>query len=254
MLYSDEIACTVADLGYTVMLTEGADAALGMRSPNQLFAAGAAPSLRVLARNFRLSDDVGFRFSDQGWSEWPLTAARYAEWIAAQHGTTANVFLDFETLGEHHAAKTGIFDFVADLPRETLVRGVGFHLPSEAAELAPVGLITVPAPISWADRERDDSAWLGNRMQSAAAKRLYGLLPALRAGDDAELLETWRRLSTSDHLYYVSTKGLEDGGVHAYFSPFESPYDAFIALMNVLTDFERRVAAAVPVEIQSTAA
>jgi alpha-amylase len=241
MLFSDEIARFAAELGYKTILTEGAESVLGMRSPNRVYAAAAAPSLRVLARNYRLADDIGFRFSDEAWGEWPLSASRYADWIAAQSGDSVNIFLDFETLGEHHRADTRIFDFVAELPLEVLRRGIGFHLPKDSARLEPVGTIAASTPISWADRERDESAWLGNRMQRSAAERLYALLPAVRASGDEDLLETWRRLSTSDHLYYISTKGLDDGGVHAYFSPFDSPYDAFIALMNVLADFERRL-------------
>ena len=246
MLFSDEIARAAAELGFATILTEGSEAVLGMRSANRVYAAGAAPQLRVLTRNYRLADDVGFRFSDRSWGEWPLTAARYAEWVTGQPGESANIFLDFETLGEHHEADTGIFDFLAALPREILARGVGFHLPRETARLPIAGTIASATAISWADRERDDSAWLGNRMQRSAAARLYALLPAVRSSGSAELMETWRKLSTSDDLYYVSTKGLDDGGVHAYFSPFESPYDAFIAFMNVLGDFERRVDAVGP--------
>lgn len=242
MLYSDELAATVQDLGYRVMLAEGSDALLAGRSSNHVYTStGRAAQLRVLPRNYRLADDVGFRFSDRGWSEWPLTAGRYAAWVAASGGETANIFLDFETFGEHHDAASGVFAFLSALPAELLRHRVGFHTPIEAAAITPAGSVSAPTPVSWADRERDDSAWLGNRMQRAAAERLYALLPAVRAAGDAELIETWRRLSTSDHLYYASTKGLDDGGVHAYFSPFDSPYDAFIALMNVLTDFERRV-------------
>ena len=240
LIYDDAIGPVVARLGFRGLLVEGAERVLGWRSPNHVYGAAAAPGLRLLPRNYRLSDDVGFRFSSRTWDQWPLSAGRWAEWVARDAGYSVHVFLDYETFGEHHWADTGILDFLRHLPGALSARGVATVHPSTLAEREPVGSLTFPVPVSWADAERDASAWLGNRMQRAAHERYYRLGAAVRASADPALLETWRRLGTSDHCYYMSTKGFSDGEVHSYFSPFDSPYDAFIAYMNVLTDLERR--------------
>ena len=244
LIYDDAIAPLVRRLGYEAMLVEGADRVLGWRSANDVYEAASAPGLRLLARNYRLSDDIGFRFSNRGWDGWPLTADKYAGWIASSGGTTANLFMDYETLGEHQWADTGIFEFLAHLPRELERRGICTRHPRELAARAPVGVLSFPTATSWADVERDTSAWLGNRMQRAAHERLYRVGRAVLASADANLVESWRRLTTSDHCYYMCTKWFADGDVHKYFNPYESPYDAFVAFMNVLTDLEQRAAAA----------
>jgi alpha-amylase len=240
LIYSDAIAPQVARLGFRGMLVEGVERALGCRSPNYVYAAASAPKLRLLPRNYSLSDDVGFRFSNRDWEGWPLSADRWAEWLSRSAESSVHAFLDYETFGEHHWADTGIFDFLRRLPDALALRGVATVHPSTLAGREPAGTLSYPVAVSWADAERDTSAWLGNRIQRAANQRHHTLLSRVRATGDPDLLKTWRRLGTSDHNYYMSTKRLSDGDVHQYFSPFDSPYDAFIAYMNVLTDLERR--------------
>lgn len=246
LLYDNAIAAQVARLGFRGMLLEGTERLLGWRSPNYVYAAAPAPALRLLPRNYRLSDDVGFRFSNRSWDGWPLTADRWAEWVSRTAESSVHVYLDYETFGEHHWADTGIFDFVHHLPEALARRGVACLHPSELAARTPWGVLDAPETTSWADAERDASAWTGNRLQRAAADRHARLGPLVRHTGDPHRLETWRRLGTSDHLYYMSTKGLSDGEVHQYFSPFDSPYDAFIAYMNALTDLERECARPAP--------
>lgn len=242
LVYSDSLAPVIERLGFRGVLVEGADQILGWRSPNYVYAAESAPDLRILPRNYRLSDDVGFRFGARGWSEWPLTADKYAGWIAASGGDSAHLFMDYETFGEHQWEETGIFAFLKALPEELERRGIRTLTPSETLDRDPVARLSFPRPTSWADTERDVSAWLGNRLQQAAHERLYRLRPGVLATRDEDLIGRWRRLTTSDHVYYMSTKDWDDGGVHAYFSPFETPYDAFVAYMNVLQDLEQRAA------------
>ena len=244
LLYDDAIASQVARLGFRGMLLEGTDGVLGWRSPNYVYAAASAPGLRLLPRNYRLSDDVGFRFSDRRWEGWPLTADRWVEWVARSAESSVQVYLDFETFGEHHWSDTGIFEFLRHLPDALARRGVACRTPGELAAREASGTLSVPVTTSWADAERDTSAWLGNRLQRAAFERHARLGGPVREASDPDRLESWRRLGTSDHFYYMSTKRLSDGEVHAYFSPYESPYDAYITYMNALTDLERQCAAA----------
>jgi alpha-amylase len=243
LICSDAIAPQVARLGYAAMLVEGADHVLGPRPADAVYRSATAPDLRLLPRNYRLSDDVGFRFSNRDWPGWPLTADTWAGWIAASTGSSVHVFLDYETFGEHQWADTGIFEFLRHLPAALARRNVGCVQPSVLAARVPAGPLHFPLPTSWADEERDTSAWLGNRIQRAAHERLYRLGGAVKASGDPDRLEAWRRLTTSDHCYYMSTKRMADGDVHRYFSPHPSPYDGYIAFMNVLTDLERRTAA-----------
>ncbi len=253
LIYWDALAPRIAALGFTGALMEGADQVLGWRSPNMVYGAAEAPDLRLLPRNYRLSDDIGFRFSNRAWSEWPLRAERHAEWLREAGGDSIHLFLDFETFGEHHWEESGIFAFLERWPQECLDRGLRFATPSELTGRAPVAPLAVRRPTSWADTERDVSAWLGNPLQDAAHDRLYALRgAALAAGGDA--LAAWRRLTTSDHVYYMCTKWFADGDVHTYFSPFETPYDAFIAYMNVLGDLEVALDAATPEPAQGAAA
>jgi alpha-amylase len=241
LIASDALAARVAKMGFTAMLVEGAERVLGGRSPNHVYAAEGSPELRLLPRNYRLSDDVAFRFSDRNWDAWPLTAERYADWIAASAGDVVNVFMDYETFGEHHDAQTGIFDFLGALPAALERLDVRTVTPSQLAARRPVGTLFYPTPTSWADTERDTSAWLGNLLQQAAHGRLYQLRDAVLASGDEALIATWRRLSTSDHFYYMSTKWRADGDVHTYFNPHSTPYDAYISFMNVMRDMEQRI-------------
>lgn len=242
LIYWDGLAPAIARLGFKGVMVEGADHVLGWRSPNHVYEASTAPGVRLLPRNYRLSDDVGFRFSNRDWEGWPLTAPRYADWLAGSGGDSIHLFVDYETFGEHQWADTGIFDFLSHLPGECLRKGLRFVHPSQLADRSPVAPLWFERPTSWADLERDTSAWLGNRLQLAAQERLYGLRDAVLRAGDPRRLEQWRRLTTSDHLYYMCTKWFADGDVHKYFSPYESPYDAFVAFMNVAQDLEQAVA------------
>lgn len=243
LIWNDAIAPSVGAMGFEGALVEGSGGVLGSRSPNHVYVAAAAPGLRLIPRHYGLSDDIGFRFSDRGWQHWPLSAARWADWVASTKGESVHVFLDYETFGEHHQEESGIFEWLRRLPEALERRAVACVHPSALASREPVGALEVPDTTSWADLERDTSAWLGNRMQRAAHERLYRLAPRVRATQDAGLLETWRRLATSDHCYYMSTKRFADGEVHRYFSPYESPYDAYVAFMNAVTDLEGRCSA-----------
>jgi alpha-amylase len=243
LIYDDRIAQRVEELGFPALLTEGTERILGDRSPNVLYGPARPGSrLKVLLKNYRLSDDVAFRFSARGWNEWPLTADKYAGWLAQVQGDTVNLFMDYETFGEHQWPETGIFDFLRHLPGEVRKHPhLGFALPREvAAEHTVRGELSVPWAISWADTERDVSAWLGNPMQHACFEELRQLGPVVKESGDPELVATWRRLQTSDHLYYMCTKTMGDGDVHQYFSPYDSPYMAFINLMNALQDLKQK--------------
>lgn len=242
LIYFDALAPVIAGLGFQGALVEGAAQVLGWRSPNYVYEAASAPGLRLLPRNFPLSDDLGFRFSNRDWDGWPLTAEKYANWLAEGVGETRHLFLDYETFGEHQWLETGIFDFLRHLPAQCFQRSLTFTQPSALVTRAPVAQLAFPHPTSWADLERDTSAWLGNRLQRAAHERLYRLRDAVTLSRDAALESAWRRLTTSDHLYYMCTKWFADGDVHKYFNPYATPYDAYIAFMNVLQDLERRLA------------
>jgi alpha-amylase len=246
LIYSDDVAAHVASRGFATILAEGADHVLDWKLPGYVYQAASDRYARVLLRHSRLSDDIAFRFSNRSWPGWPLTASRYAEWLSTAGGSDQMIglFLDFESFGEHQWAETGIFEFLADLPREALARGVSFLTPDEAALYLPcIGELSVPEYTSWADCERDLSAWLGNPMQQTAAKAIYDLGAAVRASSDEQLLDDWRRLTTSDLLYYLSTKHGPDGDVHRYFSPYSSQADVYIALLNVLNDVAIRLGA-----------
>ncbi len=250
LIYWDNLAPVISRMGFRGVMVEGADHVMEWRSSNHVYQARTAPELRLLPRNYRLSDDVGFRFSNREWDAWPLTAPKYADWLASSGGESIHLYVDYETFGEHQWSETGIFDFLAHLPEECRKRGLGFVHPSRLVARTPVAPLSFERPTSWADLERDTSAWLGNRLQHAAQERLYGMREAVLRSGDAQRLEQWRRLTTSDHLYYMCTKWFADGDVHKYFSPYASPYDAFIAFMNVAQDLEQSVAAlAVPEEV-----
>jgi alpha-amylase len=246
LIYNNAIAEAAADLGYRAILAEGADHLLGYRSPNFVYQ-DPGRRIRVLLKNYRLSDDIAFRFSNRGWSEWPLRAEKFAGWVNQVNGNgyTVNLFMDYETMGEHQWADTGIFDFLYHLPGEVMkFPDNNFKKPSEVIDAyPPVGAFDAPHLISWADTERDLSAWLGNAMQSNALQEVYRLEEAVRAAGDPQLLSDWRRLQTSDHFYYMCTKYFADGDVHKYFNPYDSPYDSYINYMNVLDNVRTRLAA-----------
>jgi len=247
LIYSDQVGAMVADLGYDAILTEGAKHVLGWKSPNYVYSNAINPDLKVLLKNFRLSDDIAFRFSNKTWADFPLTTDKFVAWLNAipKEEQVVNLFMDYETFGEHQWAETGIFDFMRHLP-EAILKGSNFTFstPSEvAAGTAAVSKIHVSTPISWADEERDLTAWLGNDMQDEAFDRLYELENMVKKIDDVEIKRDWEYLQTSDHFYYMCTKFFSDGSVHEYFSPYDTPYDAFINYMNVLSDFILRVKA-----------
>lgn len=245
LIYSDEIGDMVARMGYKTMLTEGAKHVLGWKSPNYVYTNALNPKLKLLLKNFRLSDDIAFRFSDRGWGEWPLTADKFSAWLNAigEDEEIVNLFMDYETLGEHQGADTGIFDFFASLPEKVLANGnFEFLTPKEAAaKHLPVAPLHVPFPISWADEERDLSAWLGNELQNEAFEELYKLKDKVNALKDKALTHDFECLQASDHFYYMCTKMFSDGAIHQYFTPYATPYEAFINYMNVLSDFIVRV-------------
>jgi len=245
LIYSDTIGAQVAEMGFKVMLTEGAKHVLGWKSPNYMYANAINPKLKVLLRNFRLSDDIAFRFSQQSWSEWPVTAEKFVGWLDKinPNEEVVNLFMDYETFGEHQWASSGIFNFMKALPGLILKKGTySFSTPELLADkLQPVSAIHVPYPISWADEERDLTAWLGNDMQDESFAKLYALGETIRNGNDAELIRDWNYLQSSDHFYYMCTKWFSDGDVHKYFNHYSSPYEAYINYMNVLSDFQNRV-------------
>jgi len=245
LIYSDEIGQMAYDLGYSTILTEGPKHVLGWRSPNYLYTNALNSDVKVLLKNFKLSDDIAFRFSNKSWNEYPLTAEKYAGWLANidKKEEIVNLFMDYETFGEHQWEDTGIFKFLEALPAAVFKQtDFTFSTPSEVAERSkPVGAINVPYPISWADEERDLTAWLGNPLQEQAFNKLYTLAGKLKKIEDEKLHKDFNYLQVSDHFYYMATKFLSDGDVHSYFNPYKTPYEAFINYMNILSDFEIRV-------------
>ncbi len=251
LIYSDAIGEMVYDMGFKTMLTEGARHVLGWKSPNFIYSCAQAPSLKLLLKNSSLSDDIAFRFSDKGWADWPLTGEKYLSWIkaAAQNDEIVNLFMDYETFGEHQKAASGIFDFMRYFPETVLKDGeFEFVTPTQAAKKhRPVGDLDVMDPISWADEERDVTAWLGNELQNDAFNKLNDQAEKLALLNDEALWSDFGHLQESDHFYYMCTKFFSDGAVHKYFNPYDTPYEAFINYMNVLSDFILRVDDAISV-------
>jgi alpha-amylase len=245
LTYNNDVAKVVEDMGYDAILTEGADHILGYRSPNFIYNPPNCSHLKMLMKNYRLSDDIAFRFSNRGWNEWPLTAEKFAGWVDQINGNgyVCNLFMDYETFGEHQWADTGIFEFLLALPEKILAGGKNDFLTiSQAIQRYPsVGEMDVPHMISWADTERDISAWLGNSMQANALHDVYALADSILDTDDQRLIDDWRKLQSSDHFYYMCTKWFADGDVHKYFNPYESPYDAYINYMNILDNVRNRI-------------
>ncbi|MBI2451886.1 polysaccharide deacetylase family protein [Candidatus Pacearchaeota archaeon] len=245
LIYNDELAKEIESLGFQGILAEGHDYILGWRSPNLIYKPQGTTNMKLLLKNYRLSDDIAFRFSERSWQEWPLTAEKYANWISAVNGSgnVVNLFMDYETFGEHQWAETGIFDFLRTLPEYIFKHpDNNFKTPSEVVESYPaVAELSIPFFVSWADIERDLSAWLSNSMQHSAINKLFSLRNKVLSTKNPELIAAWRKLQTSDHFYYMCTKWFADGDVHKYFNPYESPYDAFISYMNVLHDLELKI-------------
>ncbi|WP_301967496.1 glycoside hydrolase family 57 protein [uncultured Desulfovibrio sp.] len=250
LIYNNALAHAVEEMGYKAILAEGADHVLGWRSPNFVYKPSGGESLRLLLKNYRLSDDIAFRFSNHDWPEFPLTAEKFASWAqaAGAAGDIINLFMDYETFGEHQWESTGIFQFMEALPGVLLsLPGFSFVTPTEAAAMfQPVASLDVHNFMSWADAERDLTAWLGNDMQQDAITAVYRLEEKVKASRNEDLLRTWRRLQTSDHFYYMCTKWFADGDVHSYFNPYGTPYDAYINYMNVLADFGLTLDAPLP--------
>jgi alpha-amylase len=245
LAYNNDLAKWADEYGFTGILAEGWDPILGARSPNHAYRPVATNNISLLLKNYRLSDDLAFRFGDKAWEKWPLSVDTYNEWIqvASSDSPLINLFMDYETFGEHQWADTGIFDFFEQFVGSWLqTPGNTFHTISEAiAANPPQDEISMPHTVTWADTERDLTAWLGNSMQQEALKYLYALEDDIIRSGDKELIADWRRLQTSDHVYYMCTKWFTDGDVHAYFSPYQSPYDAFLYFMNVLRDIRYRL-------------
>ena len=242
LAYRNDLAEWADKEGYDGILAEGWDPILGWRSPNFVYRPKGTSKIRLLLKHYRLSDDIAFRFSSRDWPEWPLTAEKFGAWFSAAEGDTVNLFLDYETFGEHQWEDTGIFNFLEKLPEEILKNPEHtFMTPSETIRsYEPRDEMDVPHILTWADTDRDLSAWVGNPMQRAAIETIYALEEDVLNANDLKLLEDWRRLQTSDHFYYMCTKWFSDGDVHAYFSPYESPYDAYIAYMNAVSDLRLR--------------
>ena len=244
LAYNNDLASWVQAAGYTGVLAEGWHNMLGWRSPNYVYRPISAPNIKLLLKNYRLSDDIAFRFGDQSWSEWPLTASKFVRWLNEDNdASNFNLFMDYETFGEHQWQESGIFDFLTHLPKEWLTnKEHGFMTVSEAVtKIDSVGEIDSPSTVTWADTERDLSAWLGNAMQRQAIESLYCLEQPLMQLNDWALIEDWRKLQTSDHFYYMCIKWFNDGDIHAYFSPYDSPYEAYMNFMNAFHDLKSRI-------------
>lgn len=241
LIYSDTIGDIIAKMGFKCMLTEGARHILGWKSPNYLYAHSYSQNLKLLLRNYKLSDDISFRFSNRDWSEWPLDAEKFVSWLVDDNmqGEVVNLFMDYETFGEHQWAESGIFDFMEYLPKVALKsKKLNFMTVSEvAANFQPISVLSSPHPMSWTDEERDVTAWLGNEMQDEAFATLYAQREKVKALNSPDFNYVWNFLQCSDHFYYMATKWLSDGDVHRYLNPYESSYEAFINYMNVLSDF-----------------
>ncbi len=244
LAYNNELAVWAEQAGYNGILAEGWDPLLSWRSPNFMYQPVGTQNIRLLLKNYRLSDDIAFRFGDRNWEQWPLTVDKFSHWLdQTGEARLFNLFMDYETFGEHQWEDKGIFEFLRHLPKKWLENSSNSFLTfSDAIEqVEPSDYIDMPYTVTWADTERDLTAWLGNPMQTQAISSLYDLSLAIEQSQDDQLIEDWRRLQTSDHFYYMCTKWFADGDVHAYFSPYESPYEAFINYMNVFQDIRLRL-------------
>lgn len=245
LAYNNDVAYWADKAGYKGILAEGWDKVLGWRSPNFVYRPTYTDNIRLLMKNYKLSDDIAFRFGDRNWVGWPLTADKFSHWLSETgEATNFNLFMDYETFGEHQWHESGVLDFLLHLPKEWLkAPDHTFMTVSEAIDaFEPVDQVDMPQTVTWADTERDLTAWLGNAMQTSSISALYELQEPIIASGDLELIEDWRRLQTSDHFYYMCTKWSNDGDIHAYFSPYNTPYEAYIAFMNAYHDLKYRLA------------
>lgn len=253
LIVDPSVARQVRDLGFELLVGEGADDLLGRDGdafrdhPGRLYEVAGAEGLPLFLRDYEYSDDVAFRFSNPSWDEHPLFAPTYLRWLEElpEERQVVGLFMDYETFGEHQPASTGVFEFMGEFLRLAAEgEALEFVAPRDLVGRVEQGpALPYPRPFSWADAERDLSAWLGNHMQRAAFDAIYGMRDAVLASGDAGLIEAWRDLTTSDHVYYMSTKFASDGDVHEYFSPYASPHDAFLTVMNAVEDLSRRVSA-----------
>ncbi len=245
LITNNELVKDIERMGYKAVLAEGADHILGWRSPAYPYRVPGSKNIKLLLKHYKLSDDIAFRFGNKAWEEYPLTVEKFAQWVNAINGDgyLVNLFMDYETFGEHQWADTGIFEFMRHLPDEILKNPDNdFVTVSEAADrYEPVGEVDMPFFVSWADVERDVSAWLGNPLQDNAMNQLYAVEKLVKQSGDPKLVDAWRKLTTSDHAYYMCTKWFSDGDVHKYFNPHDSPYEAYVNFMNVLNDLTLRL-------------
>jgi alpha-amylase len=245
LAYNNELAKWAESAGFSGILAEGWDPVLNWRSPNFMYRPAGTEQIKLLLKNYKISDDIAFRFGDSNWEGWPLTADKFTHWLnETYHAQLFNIFMDYETFGEHQWEDKGIFDFLEDLPEKWLAKpGNTFMNLSEAiGKFEAKDGVDVPDTITWADTERDLTAWTGNKMQQEAIRAIYDLRDDVMQSGDWKLIDDWRRLQTSDHFYYMCTKWFNDGDVHAYFSPYKSPYDAFLNYMNAFHDIKWRAA------------
>ena len=244
LAFNNDLAYWADRAGYKGILAEGWDPLLGWRSPNFVYRPSYTENIRLLMKNYKLSDDIAFRFGDHDWSEWPLTAPKFTNWLnESGEATNFNLFMDYETFGEHQWSESGIFDFLHHLPAEWLKQeGNTFMTVSEVVDaVEPVDYVDTPQTTTWADTERDLSAWLGNPMQQQTIQALFQLQKPIMQSGDLQLIDDWRKLTTSDHFYYMCTKWFSDGDIHAYFSPYDTPYEAFTNFMNTWHDLRFRL-------------
>lgn len=254
LIYSNDIGEAIYEMGYDKVITEGAKHILGWKSPNYVYTSSVQPKLKLLLKNYKFSDDIMFRFSNYNWHDYPLTADKFISWIdnLPAEEQVVNLFMNYETFGDMQPSHTGIFEFMKALPHYAFEKGMEFNTPSQVMDSnKPIGELDVLYPISWADEERDLSAWLGNTLQKEAFETLYKIGERLRMCNDRRLKQDWLYLQSSDHFYYMSTKHFSDGAVHGQFSPYPTPYDAFNNYMNVLSDFIGRVKAQFPDSVEN---
>lgn len=245
LAYNNDLAQWADQYGFKGILAEGWDPILDWRSPNFMYKPEGTENISLLLKNYKLSDDLAFRFSNRAWEEYPLSVQKYMSWMeaASEEQPLINLFMDYETFGEHQWEDTGIFTFFEEFVATWLAQpGNTFYTTSEAIEAnKPVGTLSMPQTVTWADSERDLTAWLGNSMQQEAMRHLYSLEHDILRSNDELLIADWRKLQTSDHSYYMCTKWFTDGDVHAYFSPYSSPYDAFLYYINAIRDLRWRL-------------
>ena len=243
--YNDQLAKWADEAGFKAIITEGWDKVLGWRSPNYVYRPHDTKNIKLLLKNYRLSDDIAFRFGNKAWESWPLTADKFTMWAndALGDGQVVNLFMDYETFGENVWEDTGIFQFFESFVGEwnNNEHNTFYTISGAADAFDSQDTVAMPDTVTWADTERDLTAWLGNNMQQEAMRHLYYLEDDVLRTNDVELIGDWRRLTTSDHPYYMCTKWSNDGDVHAYFSPYDSPYDAFLYFMNAIRDVRYRL-------------